>query len=194
VITAVHGPIRRIGLDHVIIGAGPLDVKVAMPLTSLRGLPAVGATVTVHTHLYVREDNLSLFGFTAEDDLMLFELLLTVTGIGPRMALALLSTWPGAELATKIASGDEAALARAPGVGRRTAARLVLELKERVARLGPLGGGPHQAVDDDLVEVLVGWGYRRPEAERVLGLPEIAAVPDAGARLAAATVRLSKAE
>lgn len=193
-ITAVHGPIRRIGLDYVIVGVGPVDMKIAMPLAALRALPAVNSVVSIYTYLYVREDNLSLFGFATEADLAMFEMLLMVQGVGPRMALALLSTWSALELQSKLANGDESGLAHAPGVGRRTAARLVLELKERALRMGPIGVAGPAKVDDDLIEALLGWGYRRTDAERVLALPEIAAVPDPGARLAAAAARLLKRE
>jgi len=190
-IAALRGLVRRVGLDYAIIGAGPMDVRVSMPLTAVRALPAEGSSVHIFTHLYVREDVLALYGFLSEDDLALFELLLTVQNVGPRLALGLLSAIPAADLRHLLATGDEVALTRAPGVGRRTAARLVLELRERVGQIemGTTTGG---AVEAELVEALIGWGYRRPEAERVLRLPEIAAVVDPGTRLAAAAARLLK--
>lgn len=192
-IVGLRGAIRRVGLDHAVLGVGGFDLKVAMPLTAVRSLPALGASVQLYTHLYLREDVLALYGFTSEDDLALFEVLITVQGVGPKVALAVLSAIPAPELRTMLAAGNEAALTRVPGIGKRTAARLVLELKERMG--APTAGkadGP--SLDEELVEALIGWGIRRPDAERVLSLPEIMAVTDAGARLAAATARLMKRE
>lgn len=192
-IVGLRGVVRRVGLDHAVVEVGGFDVKVAMPLPAIRSLPAPGTTAHVHTYLYMREDILALYGFAGEDELALFELLITVQGVGPKMALSLLSVLPAAELHARLAGGDEAALTRVPGIGKRTAARLVLELKERVGAVTP-GQAPAATVEDELVEALLGWGYRRPEAERVLALPEIAAVPDPGARLAAAAAHLMKRE
>ena len=192
-IAGIRGTVQRIGLDHAIIEAGAFALKVAMPLTALRGLPPAGATVQVFTYLYVREDLLALYGFASEEELALFEQLLTVQGVGPRLALGLLSALPAADLRAKLAAGDEAALTRVPGVGKRTAARLVLELKEKMTAQGGIAAAV-PGLDAELVEALVNLGYRRPDAERVLRLPEIAAVPDAGARLGAAASRLYQRE
>lgn len=188
-IAGLRGVVQRVGLDHAIIEAGPFALKVSLPLTTLQRLPPAGETVRLFTHFYVKEDVLALYGFATEEDLALFEQLLTVQGVGPRMGLGLLSALPAAELRNKIASGDEAALTRVPGVGKRTAARLILELKERMAAQGGVATTA-TAVDAELVDALIGWGYKRPDAERVLRVPEIAAVPDPGARLAAAAARL----
>ncbi len=200
-IVGVRGTVRRVGLDHAIIGAGPVDLRLAMPLSALTALPPAGSPVALATFLYVREDVLALYGFLSEDDLALFQHLLAVQGVGPRLALNLLSVLPAAALRQLLAAGDEAALARVPGIGKRTAARLVLDLQERLGGQGapPVGtGSPPSAAtalpaaDDDLVAALVGWGFRSADAVRVLALPEIAAVTDPGARLAAAAARLAK--
>lgn len=193
-IVGLRGIVRKVGLDHAVVGVGGFDLKVAMPLTVVRAMPPIGADVQLQTFLYIHEDVLALYGFNDDHELFMFELLLTVQGVGPKVALALLSAIPASELRSKLAIGDEAALTRVPGIGKRTAARLILELKDRVGAPTPPGEVTVSGVDDELVEVLVGWGYRRPEAERVLGLAEIVAVPDAGARLAAATARLLKRE
>jgi len=192
-IAGIRGTVLRLGLDHAVIEAGPFALKVALPLTTLQRLPPPGQVVRLFTHFYVKEDVLALYGFATEEDLALFEQLLTVQGVGPRMGLGLLSALPAAELRNTLASGDEAALTRVPGVGKRTAARLILELKERMVAQG--GAATTEAgVDGELVDALMGWGYKRPDAERVLRLPEIAAVPDVGARLAAAAARLVQRE
>jgi Holliday junction DNA helicase RuvA len=192
-IVGLRGTVRKVGLDHAVVGVGGFDLKVAMPLTVVRAMPPAGAEVQLQTFLYIHEDVLALYGFNHDDELFMFELLLTVQGVGPKVALALLSAIPASELRGKLAAGDEAALTRVPGIGKRTAARLVLELKDRMGTPPP-GEATVSSVDDELVDVLIGWGYRRAEAERVLGLSDIAAVADAGARLAAATARLLKRE
>jgi Holliday junction DNA helicase RuvA len=192
-IVGLRGTVRRVGLDHAVVGVGGFDLKVAMPLTVVRAMPAQGAEVHLLTFLYIHEDVMALYGFNKDDELFMFEALLTVQGVGPKVALALLSAIPASDLRSKLAAGDENALIRVPGIGKRTAARLILELKDR---MGTPGAGQPAGVsmDDELVEALIGWGYRRPDAERVLGLPEIAAVPDPGSRLAAAAARLMKRE
>jgi Holliday junction DNA helicase RuvA len=193
VIVGLRGKVQRIGLNHSVISVGGFDLQVSMPLTVVRAMPAAGADVELHTFLYMHEDVLALYGFTSEEELFMFELLLTVQGVGPKVALGLLSAIPAAELRTKVAGGEEAALTRVPGVGKRTAARLILELKDKVG-VAAAGAVPGAGIEDELVEALMSWGYRRPEAERVLALPEIAAVPEPGSRLAAAAARLMKRE
>jgi len=193
VIVGLRGTVRRVGLDHTVVGVGGFDLRVAMPLTVVRAMPAQGAEVQLLTFLYIHEDVMALYGFNTEDELFMFEALLTVQGVGPKVALALLSAIPASDLRAKLAGGDENALIRVPGIGKRTAARLVLELKDRMGVPGA-GQSAGTAMADELVEALIAWGYRRPDAERVLGLPEIAAVPDPGSRLAAAAARLMKRE
>ncbi|HEY8741533.1 MAG TPA: Holliday junction branch migration protein RuvA [Chloroflexota bacterium] len=192
-IVGLRGTVRRVGLDHTVVGVGGFDLRVAMPLTVVRAMPAQGAEVQLLTFLYIHEDVMALYGFNTEDELFMFEALLTVQGVGPKVALALLSAIPASDLRAKLAGGDENALIRVPGIGKRTAARLVLELKDRMGVPGA-GQSAGTAMADELVEALIAWGYRRPDAERVLGLPEIAAVPDPGSRLAAAAARLMKRE
>jgi holliday junction DNA helicase RuvA len=192
-IVGLRGAVRRVGLDHAVIGVGGFDLKVAMPLPVVQTMPAPGSDVQLRTYLYIHEDVMALFGFSSEDELALFELLLTVQGVGPKVALALLSAIPAAELRVKLAGSDETALTRVPGIGKRTAARLILELKDRMGVPAP-GQPAASPVDGELVEVLIGWGYRRPEAERVLGLPDIAEVGDPARRLAPAAPRLMKRE
>ena len=192
-IVGLRGKVRRLGLNHAVVSVGGFDLHIAMPLTVVRAMPPPGTDVELHTFLYLREDVLALYGFTSEEELLMFEVLLTVQGIGPKVALGLLSAIPAAELRTKVAGGDEAALTRVPGIGKRTAARLILELKDKMG-VPAADATPGAAMDDELVEALMSWGYRRPEAERVLALPDIAAVPEPGSRLAAAAARLMKRE
>ncbi|MGI8914856.1 MAG: Holliday junction branch migration protein RuvA [Chloroflexota bacterium] len=190
-IVGLRGAVRKVGLDHAVIGVGGFDLKVAMPLTVVRAMPPAGAEVQLLTFLYIHEDVMALYGFTTDDELFMFEALLTVQGVGPKVALALLSSIAASELRGKLAGGDEAALTRVPGIGKRTAARLVLELKDRMG-VPPPGEVGVLTADGELVEVLIGWGYRRADAERVLSLPDVAAVADPANRLTVAAARLMK--
>jgi Holliday junction DNA helicase RuvA len=143
-----------------------------------------GAEVSLHVHTHVREDALALFGFWTERERQLFEKLLTVSGVGPRLARAILSGLPPEELLRALAQGDVVRLSRTPGVGKKTAERLVLELKEKAAELVATSTAePLPPGDDDLLDALVNLGYRRADAERALGdvrreVGEGAAVPD----------------
>jgi len=151
------------------VRVGGIGLHVFISGRTLASLPAPGETVRLHTHLYVREEVLSLYGFTEAAELSMFELLLTVSGVGPRLGLAILSTAPPERLAQEIANGDDALLLRVSGVGRRTAARLILELKNKVDVV-PLPMGPD---DGELVEALTSLGYSVTEAQMVIrALPQ----------------------
>ncbi|MAG36637.1 MAG: Holliday junction branch migration protein RuvA [Dehalococcoidia bacterium] len=157
----VHGTLERVGPDFAVVRVGGVGLRVHVPAGTLASLPAPGGTVRLHTHLYVREEVLALYGFAETAELSLFELLLTVSGVGPRLALAILSTAPPERLAQEIANGDDTILLRVPGVGPRTAARLILELKNKVEAV-PLPGGPD---DGELLEALASLGYSAVEAQ-----------------------------
>ncbi len=132
-----------------------------------------GDDVLLHTHHVVREDGQFLFGFATRDELALFEMLISVSGVGPRAALALLSVSRPGDLAAAIASGDAAALARAPGVGKKTAERLIVDLRGKVAHVseGALGGG--SVIDDEAAAALQALGFSPAEAAAALrGVPE----------------------
>ncbi|MCL4544185.1 MAG: Holliday junction branch migration protein RuvA [Chloroflexi bacterium] len=188
-IAGVRGTLARIGGDHVIVLCGGFYLRVFVPLSTMMSLPAIGEPLELHTHLYLREDALALFGFLAEEELSLFNLLLTVQSVGPRLALSLLSVYSPLELRAALGRGDEASLQRVPGVGKRTAARLVLELRERVGRID---AAPPTAMtgSEELVNALIAWGYRRADAERALQVAQVASIADQGARLAAAAAYL----
>src|SRR5207248_1847191 len=129
--------------------------------------------VLLHTHHVVRDDAQSLYGFESRDELMLFEMLITVSGVGPKAAMALLATSRPADIAAAIASGDAAALARAPGVGKKTAERLIVDLRGRIGRGGGADGAAGPApLDDDAQAALVALGYTPAEAATALhGVP-----------------------
>jgi Holliday junction DNA helicase RuvA len=172
VIGKLKGRVDSVGEDETIIDVGGVGYVVAASARTLRSLPAVGEPVTLHIETQVREDAIRLFGFltTAERDW--FRLLQSVQGVGAKVALGILGALPGDALVTAIARQDKATMARAPGVGPKLAARLVLELKDKapalgaadfgVADLAPSGGLPKPA--EDAVLALTGLGYARVQA------------------------------
>ena len=157
--------------DHVVLSCGGVGYKLAVSAETLGKVPAAGKPATLHTHLIVRDDALLLYGFAGEEERDLFLLLLGVQGVGPKMALAVLSGGPPRELLGAVAAGDTARLQAVPGIGKRTAERIVVELREKV-------GVP--AGDDEIVitraqdarslarEGLVGLGFSPQEAETLL--------------------------
>jgi Holliday junction DNA helicase RuvA len=137
-------------------------------------LPAVGQELRLLTHLVVREDAHVLYGFATEDERRLFRSLLKVTGVGPKMALGILSGVSVDAFASCVAANDVASLTRIPGVGRKTAERLVVEMRDRVTALGALPGAPPEAAaagaESEAFAALVALGYRPAEASRLVKL------------------------
>lgn len=138
-------------VDGAVLALAGLGLRLEMSATSLRDLPAVGQDASLFTHLYVREDALQLFGFSTEDERALFLMLIGVSKIGPRLALAALSARRPAEVRRAIALGETAAFQAVPGIGKKTAERLILELREKVGELivPPGGTGPAAASPED---------------------------------------------
>ena len=149
-----------------LIDVGGVGYQLAMSTSSLAGLPAEGDEVTVWTHLHVREDELSLFGFESESEKAAFELLITVSGVGPKVALSALSAMSAETLAQAIAMEDDTLIATIPGVGKKTAQRIILDLKDKLgaAEIGPSarGGGSSLAVAE-ANDALLGMGFSSAE-------------------------------
>ena len=156
--------------DHVLLEVGGVGYLVHIPLSTFYDLPEQESPASLWIHTHVREDALALFGFLTEREKTLFLLLLGVTGIGPRVALTVLSGMPPAELIEALRSKDARRLVAVPGVGKKTADRMVLELADKVANLAPeTPAGESAAVaSDDVVSALVNLGYRKSEAERAV--------------------------
>ena len=162
---------------QVLIDVGGVGYEVEAPMSTFYDLPAVGEPVTLITHLVVREDAHVLYGFLREHDRALFRSLLRVTGVGAKMALAILSGMDAQRFAVCIEQEDLTALSRLPGIGRKTAQRLVMEMKDRVAELGgsalPTVSGTSVVAgsgDDalaDAVSALIALGYRPADANRM---------------------------
>jgi len=137
VIALVSGAVAVRRGDHVVVDCGGVGYRLAVSSETLRHVPAVGNRVMLHTHLVVRDDALALYGFATEEERDLFLLLLGVQSVGPKVALGVLSGAPPRQLLAAVAAGDVARLQAAPGVGKRTAERIVVELREKVGAALP---------------------------------------------------------
>src|SRR5580704_12809054 len=156
---------------HAILECAGVGYDVTISVTTFSALPSEGAEAILHIHTHVREDQIALFGFSETQEKRLFEKLLTISGIGPKLAITVLSGISSDRLVTAIRSGDHATLTRIPGIGKKTAERVVLELKDKLddiaAAAGPHHGAAGQAGDDAL-SALVNLGYPRPVAQKAI--------------------------
>ncbi len=168
-IVGLEGTVAGFGGDHVVLNVGGVFYKVFMPGSTIATLAKVGKKARVHTHLYVREDQLTLYGAADERQIKMFETLLSVSGIGPRAALSILGTMPMDALENAIANGNVDLLTRVPGIGRKTASRLVLELKGKLDITASVAGTaiPPSAATE-VVEALAGLGYSPAEIQTAL--------------------------
>jgi Holliday junction DNA helicase RuvA len=155
---------------YALIDVAGVGFKLAMPTPSLASLPAVGDEVTVFTHLHVREDELSLFGFESDDDRVLFERLITVSGVGPKVALAVLSALSGDSLKRALAAEDVVLLSSVPGIGKKTAQRLIIELKDKLdlPDLAASGAGTEPVAAAAARDALLSMGFSPGEAAAAL--------------------------
>jgi Holliday junction DNA helicase RuvA len=137
-IAAIEGILVERGSDYALVSLGGVTLRVFMPTPDLADLDPPGASVWLHTHLVVREDDLQLYGFRVEAARHLFQSLLDVSGVGPRSALAILSVLPAEGVAAAIVAGDATALTQAQGIGKRTAERIIIDLKDKLEeQFGP---------------------------------------------------------
>ena len=163
-IAFVEGTIVSIAGDSVIVQAGGVGYRVFGGPGTLAALKE-GATHRLYTHHLVREDQQALYGFRTTEELAFFEMLTTVTGVGPKVALAIVSARPVSDLQLAIFQGDEGVLTAVSGVGKKLAARIVLELKEKVSAAGAAGGsGPGASAESEIVGALQALGYTASEA------------------------------
>ena len=156
--------------DHVLLDVGGVGYLVHIPLSTFYELPETENPASLWIHTHVREDTLALYGFLSEGERALFQLLLSVAGIGPKVALTVLSGIPPSELVEALRKQDVRRLVAIPGVGKKTAERMVLELAQKVEKLGgeAVPAAPAAIAADDVVSALVNLGYRRSEAERAV--------------------------
>ena len=178
-ISYIRGPLAEINEDMIVVEAGAVGYNIRVPLSVVEGITGIGNEVKIYTYLQVREDAMSLYGFLTRQDLKMFRLLLGVSGIGPKGALGLLSAMRPDDLRLAVISGDVKAISRAPGIGNKTAQRLILDLKDKIPvdqllsapRVEPgrepadtgLGEAAREAV-----EALIALGYSPGEAARAV--------------------------
>ena len=168
-IANLKGRIEAIGKDYLVVGVGGIGFKVYVPTSVLETSEGLGRQVELFTHLHVRENELTLYGCGSEDALALFELLLGVSGVGPRVALAMLSTMSPDSLRLAIAQGNAVALTRVPGIGPKMAKKIVFHLKDRIAvEVGPEAVPFLTDADAEVIAALTGLGYSVVEAQAAL--------------------------
>jgi Holliday junction DNA helicase RuvA len=174
-IVALEGILETRGIDSVVVKVGPLSLLVSVPGSTLSRLGTIGDNVHLHTHLYVREDIIAMYGFASADELALFQNLISVSGIGPKAALAFLSTLNVEQLASAIVSGNVDLLTQVPGIGKKMAGRVVLELKGKLEKGWAGAVTPALTPEDaDVVAALTTLGYSLKEAtQAVAGLPNV---------------------
>lgn len=193
--TVIHqltGTLRGRGESFVVISCGGVGYKVYAGGKTLAGLPAAGAEVTLYTHLSVKEDALDLYGFPDEISLKLFELLISISGVGPKTALGVLDLDTVPNIQAAILERRTDLLARASGIGKKTAERIVLELQSRVALVGAMERTKSMDVNLEVEEALVTLGYPRAEARRAIELLGPAQAATTEARLKEALKALGR--
>ena len=181
-IALVRGTLAYKSTDHVIIDVGGVGYRLFIPLSTFYSLPETGEA-SLYTHTHVREDALLLYGFLTLEEKDLFCILIGISGIGPKLAINILSHIPVADLKNAIAAGDVKRLSGLPGIGKKTAERLVLELKDKVgpvdanrteAGVSSLAGKSSGDLINDVISALVNLGYKESQARKVLENMELA--------------------
>ena len=170
-IALVSGVVAVRRTDHVVVDCGGVGYRLAVSAETLRHVPAVGRPVVLHAHLVVRDDALALYGFATEEERERFLMLLGVQSVGPKVALAVLSGGPPRDLLAALAAGDSARLQAVPGIGKRTAERIIVELREKVGASLPERAIRVARADDPHTiarEALLGLGYTAAEADEML--------------------------
>ena len=168
--------------NRAVIDCAGVGYEATISVATFTSLPAEDAEASLHIYTHVREDQIALFGFAETDEKRLFEKLLTISGIGPKLAITVLSGIAADRLVTAIRSGDHGTLTRIPGIGKKTAERVVLELKDKLddmaVPVAASSGAHHGPAGDDVLSALVNLGYPRPVAQKAI---ETAIAKDAAA-------------
>ncbi len=157
--------------NQAVVETGGVGYDVTISVPTFSDLPAAGTEIALHIHTHVREDTIALYGFLRPSEKLLFEKLISVSGIGPKLAITILSGMPADEMVAAIRSNDVARLTRIPGIGRKTAERMVLELRDKLPEAAPSTAMPtpaKSAVEEDVLSALVNLGYPRANAEKAL--------------------------
>lgn len=165
----LNGKIAEKGTDSVIVDVGGVGYEVFVPLGILAKLPKVGETVVLHIHTHVREDDLRLFGFESKNDKISFLTMIKVSGVGPKLALTVLGALSGPDLARVIGDSDTRRLSAIPGIGKKTAERMILELSGKLKLTTDAGGSPTMgSAFTDLGSALQNLGFKPAQVERVM--------------------------
>ena len=167
-IATLEGRLEYRGVDSVIINVGGVGFHVHVPTSIVSQLGAIGDTVSVHTHLHVTQDNVSLYGFASGEELALFKNLVSVSGVGPKVGLALLSSLPAEQLAMAITSGNVDLISQVPGIGKKMASRLVVELKSKLGKEWKEAVLPLAPENADAIAALTSLGYSLREATQAV--------------------------
>ena len=183
-ISYIKGALVKVWEDGIVLEANNIGYDIKMPLSSLEDLPRIGDTIKIYTYMHVREDAIGLFGFLTEDDLNMFKLLITVNGIGPKGALGILSAITPDNLRFAILSEDAKTITTAPGIGNKTASKLIIELKDKIKLedafeqklMNQMNGqeivaGSGSAIADvrnEAIQALVVLGYSKTDAAKVV--------------------------
>jgi Holliday junction DNA helicase RuvA len=168
-ISSLHGTVESLGNDWAIINVGGIGFQVYLPTSTLSTLGAIGKEVQLYTHLHLREDNATLYGFTAAEELTLFQTLIGVSGLGPKLALAMLSRMSVEQLTMAIATDNTDLLTTLPGIGKKVANRLILELKEKIGASWITTPATEFAQENtDVLAALTSLGYSTAEAAKAI--------------------------
>jgi holliday junction DNA helicase RuvA len=156
--------------SHAVVDVNGVGYEVAISVPTFSELPAAGGEVSLHIHTHVREDALSLYGFLRPQEKELFERLISVSGIGPKLAITVLSGMQAEKMVAAIRGNDVATLTKIPGIGKKTAERMVLELRDKLESFGVAAAvvSRHSPMEEDVISALTNLGYQRAAAERAL--------------------------
>lgn len=197
----IKGEIIDISEDNLVLECNNIGYNIRIPLSVAQRLPGIGATVKIYTYTSVREDAFNLFGFLSKDDLEIYKKLIAVNGIGPKGALSILSAMSADDLRFAILSGDAAAIAKAQGVGKKSAERIILELRDKVQFMGSAATDLEVLTSSDTtaetnakneaIEALTSLGYSPSDALRAVRQVELTEDMDAGTILKQALKRIS---
>ncbi len=189
----IKGELVDISEDNIVLECGNIGYNIRVPLSVIQRLPSVGSTVKIYTYTSVREDAFNLFGFLSKDDLEIYKKLILVNGVGPKGALSILSTMSADDLRYAIVSGDAKAISKAPGIGSKSAERIILELRDKVAlRITVPDDGSAAVVSSNPIdtdakseaaEAMVALGYTPVEALKAINSVEITDDMDSGSIL-----------
>lgn len=199
-ISYIKGELIEVTENAIVLDHGGMGFSIMMPASILAKLPQIGSELKVHTYLYVKEDILDLYGFLTKDDLKIFKLLITVNGIGPKGALAILSAMTPDDLRFAVLAGDAKTISKAPGIGNKTAQKLIIELKDKLKIEDVLDSsdGDYETSSDmgdtaaaEAVMALTALGYSAADATRAVKLVDNASNMDSEALLKAALKKIA---